>query len=98
VEEQTHTSVSTFLSVIGTALGFWLFLSGGLPRQAPYSSHAIPQPVAVESVTHYEIAKRNGPAMDACVQPGHWHARDEDDSQKWQGIERSDCALAWLSR
>jgi hypothetical protein len=58
--------------------------------------------VATDFVKQYEIAKKRGGAMDACVQAGvvaaaYLQAKDENEFKKWKAIERTDCARAGVA-
>lgn len=58
--------------------------------------------VAADAVTQYEIAKRQGDAMQTCVQAGmvsaaFLQAKDEANYTKWKATERADCARAGLA-
>ena len=68
-----------------------VFLWGGVEKQ-----------VAADAVKQYEIAKRSGTAMDACIHAGlaaaaYLQAKDEAHYQQWKQTEKADCAKAGLS-
>ncbi|OPX99890.1 MAG: hypothetical protein A4E58_00202 [Syntrophorhabdus sp. PtaB.Bin006] len=61
------------------------------------------QQVAVDAQKQYEIAKRNGTAMEACVHAGlvaaaYLQAKDEPNYQRWKQVEVSDCDRAGVPR
>jgi hypothetical protein len=68
--EQKNKLARSAISVIGVVAAGWYFFGGGLEKQAANSMQKIEQQVASDAVKQYEIAKRNGTAMDSCVQAG----------------------------
>jgi hypothetical protein len=63
----------------------------------------IQKQVVNDAVAQYNIAKRNGTKMDACVQAGFvraavLQAKDEKAHQLWKLIEATDCKAAGLKR
>ncbi len=67
--------------------------------QAEREMRRISRDVAAKAVREYEIAKRNGSAIDAYVHAGlaaaaFLQAEDEDNYKKWKAIERQDGILA----
>ncbi len=81
----------------------WYYFGGGLEQQADRSLDQIKDKVAADAVVQYGIAKRNGTAMDACVQAGlvaasYLQAQNEVSYQEWKQIEKADCARAGLPR
>lgn len=81
----------------------WFYFGGGLEHQAVRSLQGIKEQVAADQIKEYGIAKRNGSAMDACVMAGFTaaaflQAQDERSYARWKATERSDCALAGISR
>ncbi len=59
------------------------------------------QQVASDAVQQYEIAKRNGSKMDACVHAGivaaaYLQAKNEMSYQQWKRIESTDCSSAGI--
>ena len=65
-------------------------------EQSADSSESIEQQVTADAVRQYEIAKRNGSAMDACVQAmqvsmSFLQANDEQNYAKWKDVERMEC-------
>jgi hypothetical protein len=60
---------------------------------------AVEQRVVDDSIRQYEIAKRSGTKMDACVHAGFVsaaciQAKDESCFKKWKAVEKSDCSRA----
>lgn len=58
---------------------------------------------AADFVKQYEIAKRSGTAMDACVHAGlagaaFLQSKNEAEYQKWKKIEKADCQAAGISK
>ena len=81
----------------------WYYFGGGLEMDASRRMQDIENKVAADAVTQYGIAKRNGNAMDACVQAGmvaaaYLQAKDEGHYQQWKQTERGDCASAGIQR
>ena len=81
----------------------WYFWGGGLQQQASTNLDQIKQQVASDSVQQYNIAKRDGTKMDACVQAGlvtaaYLQAQDESSYQQWKQIESADCSAAGVPR
>jgi hypothetical protein len=89
VGEKTNVARLVVAIVIAIASA-WYFFGGGLEQR-----------VASDAVDQYEIAKRDGSAMDACVHAGlvaaaYLQAKDEPNYQLWKAKEDSDCAHARL--
>ena|SRR5690349_3442491 len=88
----------------GIFLGFLVYLfGGGVERQAARDMERIEQQVADDAVKQYEIAKRNGTAIDACVHAGmvaaaYIQAKDEPSYRRWKDIEATDCSKAGVPR
>ncbi len=81
----------------------WYYIGGGLENQAARDLQKIQDKVAADAVTQYEIAKRNGSQIDACVQAGmvaaaYLQAKDEAHYQQWKQTEKADCAKAGVPR
>lgn len=77
----------------------WFFVGGGLEKQAASDMQKIEIQVAADAVNQYEIAKRQGNAMQVCVQAGlvsaaYLQAKDEPNYNKWKKIESDDCRRA----
>lgn len=81
----------------------WFYYGGGLENEANRKMQEIENKVASDAVDQYGIAKRNGSAMDACVQAGmvtaaYLQAKDEANYQKWKQTEKTDCSAAGLNK
>lgn len=75
------------------------FFGGGLEHQAAKEMNKIETQVATESVEQYNIAKRQGDAIQICVQAGmvsaaYLQAKDESNYQTWKATEGEDCKAA----
>jgi hypothetical protein len=98
-KSQPVNAVRGVIGIILAAGAVWFFFGGGLEHQAAKDMHRIEQQVAEDAVNQYQIAKRSGTSMDACVHAGfvsaaYIQAKDEDNYQKWKAIEKSECAVA----
>jgi hypothetical protein len=98
VDKKTSSTQAIFGLVI-VAASAWYFFGGGMEKQAGKDLEAIEKTVASDAVTQYQIAKRNGSAMDACVQAGmvsaaFLQAKDEGSYKTWKATEKADCATA----
>jgi hypothetical protein len=77
-------------SLIALGWGAWFFFSGDLQGK-----------VAGDGIEQYNIAKRNGTAIDACVhagivRPAFLQAKDGPNYQKWKITERTDCRITGM--
>jgi len=100
---QSSNAVRGFVGIILAAGAAWFFFGGGLEHQAAKDMNRIEQQVAEDAVKQYEIAKRSGTSMDACVHAGlvsaaYVQAKDESNYQRWKAIEKSDCAIAGVQQ
>ena len=86
------------LAVFG--IGIWYYFGGRLEQQAATSMQQIENKVATDAVTQYNIAARNGTAMDRCVQAGMVSAAflQAKDEGNWKQTEKRDCERAGISR
>jgi hypothetical protein len=92
-------------AIVGLVVGIGIllyFFGGGLERDAEKEMNRIEQQVAADSVRQYEIAKRNGKAMDAYVHAGlvaaaYLQAEDEANYRKWKSIETQEAKKAGMS-
>lgn len=94
---------SQILGVIVFGGLVWYFFGGGLDQQVSRDMQKIQNKVAADSAAQYDIALRNGTAMDRCVQAGmvtaaYLQAQDEANYQKWKIVEANDCASAGVPR
>lgn len=88
--EKKNESLNAIVTVIVMAGLLWYFFGGGIDKQ-----------VAKDVVDQYNIAKRNGNAMDACVHAGivtaaYLQAKDESNYSNWKARRDMDCAKAGL--
>ncbi len=93
--EQNNDSQETKIArtILGAIafVGFgWYLLGGG-----------IEQHVAKDAKKQYEMTKRQGNAIEQCVQAqfvaaAYLQAKDEVNYQKWQRIKQQDCSNAGL--
>jgi len=91
--------VAAVIGLVVVGAGIWFYFGGGLEKQAQKDLGHIQQQVAEDAVKQYEIAKRSGSAMDACVHAGlvaaaYLQAKDEANYQRWKQIEAEDCRRA----
>jgi len=89
-KSEGQKALSGLISLIVLGIAAWYFFGGGLESN-----------VADDAIEQYEIAKRSGTPMDACVHAGivraaYLQAKDEDNYQKWQSVERRDCQNAGM--
>lgn len=83
------------------AASAWYFFGGGLEKQAAKDMQRIETQVATDAVKEYDIAKRNGSAMDAYVQASFvaaafLQANDEYSYKKWKAIEEQEALRAGM--
>lgn len=111
-QQVTGLQALVTIGVVGGLI--WFFVGGGLERQtakemsrvnaqAAIEMNRIEAQVAQDAVKQYEIAKRNGTAMDRCVQAGmvtaaFLQANDEANYSAWKRTEEADCRAAGLPR
>ncbi|WP_074406093.1 hypothetical protein [Aquimarina megaterium] len=94
-------AIQIILGGIITIVFLAFFFGGGLEKQAKKEINKIEIQVANDAVKQYEIAKRNGSAMDAYVQAGlvtaaYLQANDERNYKKWKKIEEQEGKNAGL--
>lgn len=83
----------TFIFSLFISIAFILyFFGGGLENQTQKELNKIENQVAKDVEKQYQIAKKNGTAMDAYVQAGivaaaYLQANDEKNYKKWKKIE-----------
>lgn len=99
--EKKSNTASSIISVILAIVVIWYFYGGGLEKDAANSMKSIQNQVVADAVKQYEIAKRNGTAMDICVQAGlvsasYLQAQDESNYSIWKMTEKQDCARAGI--
>jgi len=93
--------IGAIATLIFAAGSFWFLFGGGLEQQTENTLQNIREQVADDLVEQYEIAKRSGDAMDACVHAGivaaaFLQAKDERNYQKWKEIEKRERQRAGL--
>lgn len=76
------------------------FLSSGKGQAGALQN--IHDQVAADAVAQYEMTKRGGSPIDACVHAGmvtaaYLQAKDESNYQKWKATESADCKAAGMS-
>jgi len=81
-----------FISLIILVASLWYF----------FGYKGVEKSVADDAIAQYGIAKRNGSAMDRCVQAGMVTAallqsQEEAKYREWKDVENADCAAAGLS-
>lgn len=103
-EKAKHLSGGqVLLSLVIAAGTIWFLAGGGLEKQTANEMKKIENQVAADAVHQYEIAKREGNAIQVCVQAGfvsaaYLQAKDESNYQQWKKIEGEDCRRAGVSR
>lgn len=94
--------IASFVIVPLFAIGWFAFVfGGGLEQQAAQSLRAIQADVAADAIEQYNIAKRNGSAIDAYVQAGivvaaFLQLQDESNYQKWKQIQEEEARRAGM--
>lgn len=84
-------------------LGIWWFSGGGIEKQAATSMQKIHSQVVTDAVDKYNISKRQGDAIQICVQAGmvgaaYLQAKDEANYQLWKKTEEQDCKRAGIRK
>ena len=80
-------------------IGLWWYFGGPLDHHVASEMSKIEHQVAADAVNQYNIAKRQGDAMQICVQAGfvsaaYLQAKDEQNYQAWKRTEATDCKRA----
>lgn len=78
-------------------------LLAGCESYAAAELDRIHEQVARDAVAQYQIAKRGGDAMQACVHAGmvaaaYLQAQDEPHYREWLAVERRECDAAGVPR
>jgi hypothetical protein len=94
--KNTISAIVTLVVVGGMA---WYLFGGGLEKEGAKEMARIEQSVADDAVKQYDIAKREGDAMQVCVQAGfvaaaYLQAKEEGSYERWKGTEKADCRRA----
>lgn len=77
----------------------WFFAGGGLDKKVAHEMQNIENQVAIDAVNQYQIAQRQGNAIQVCVQAGlvsaaYLQAKDEPNYRQWKKTESEDCSRA----
>ena len=96
-----NSTVQTVLGAITVFFVAYYFFGGGLEKQAAKNMQDIHDQVASDAVQQYEIARRNGTAIDVCVRAGlvsaaYLQAKNESSYQHWKQIEKDTCTAAGI--
>lgn len=96
-------SAGAVIALLLMGVAGWYYFGGGLESQANRTMQDIKDKVAADAVVQYGIAKRNGTAMDVCVQAGmvaaaYLQAQNEAQYQQWKQTEKADCAKAGIEK
>lgn len=88
-------SLKIIIGVVVLIIALSFIFGGGVEEQAKKELDKIENQVANDAVKQYEIAKKNGSAMDAYVQAGivaaaYLQANDEENYKKWKKIEEEE--------
>ena len=88
-------SLKIIIGVVVLIIALSFIFGGGAEEQAKKELDKIENQVATDAVKQYEIAKKNGSAMDAYVQAGivaaaFLQANDEENYKKWKKIEEEE--------
>ena len=100
-EKKEMGGVQAVVVIAIAGAGLWFYFGGGLDHVAASQMADIEAKVAIDAVTQYDIAKRNGSAMDRCVQAqmvaaAFLQAKDEPNYAAWKKVSGADCAAAGL--
>jgi hypothetical protein len=103
MSEKKNSAVGGIVGIIVAIGAAWFFFGGGLEKQTANEIQKISNQVAEDAVKQYEIAKRNGNAMDALTQAGivaeaYLQAKDEVNYQKWVKIRKAEAARAGMPK
>lgn len=88
-------ALKIIIGVVVLIIALSFIFGGGVEEQAKKELDKIENQVANDAVKQYEIAKKNGSAMDAYVQAGivaaaYLQANDEENYKKWKKIEEEE--------
>lgn len=94
-------SLKIITGLIVVILVLVLMFGGGTDELVDKELQKIENQVATDAVKQYEIAKKNGSAMDAYVQAGivaaaFLQANDEENYKKWKAIENDEAKNAGI--
>ena len=90
------------MKAIVLSLGFVVMLVG-CDAATDMQMDKVHNKVADDMVAQYEIAKKQGDAMQTCVQAGmvsaaYLQAQDEAKYNEWKAIEKTDCKVAGIDK
>ena len=99
--ENNNNNAKAIISLLIFIGLIWFYFGGGLEKQVAKDMERIENQVATDAVKQYEIAKRNGSAMDAYLQAGlvtasYLQAKDETNYKKWKEIENEEAKNAGM--
>lgn len=91
--------INSIITIIVIGALILYFFEGGIENDATSELQEIESQVAQDLILEYQMAKRNGSAVDACVHAGlvaaaFLQANDEANYRKWKGIETEECRKA----
>jgi hypothetical protein len=97
------TSAGAVITLLLFGALMWWYFGGGMTSQVNQTMQGINNQVASDAERQYDIAKRNGSAIDACVHAGlvaasYLQAQNEPSYQRWKRVEKADCAAAGIPR
>lgn len=101
-KEASNLSGGRVLSIFVLAsIAIWWYAGGSFDHHIASEMSKIEYQVAANSVNQYNIAKRQGDAMQICVQAGlvsaaYLQAKDEQNYQTWKRTETEDCKRAGI--
>lgn len=95
-------NVKGIISLVIFIALIWFLFGGGLDDQVKSEMQRVENQVAIDAVAQYDIAKKNGSAMDAYVAAGfvsaaYLQAKDEENYKKWKAIETTEGKRAGIS-
>jgi hypothetical protein len=97
------STAATVVSLLIVGAFVWFFYGGGAEREAAAHLDDVERTMASDAAAQYEIAKRHGSAMDACIAARHLsaaylRAKEEAKYAAAKQVEHADCVKAGLSR
>jgi len=101
-EQSKNLSAGQVLSALILVGGMlWWFASGGLEKRAADDLQRIKNQVAADAIKQYDIAQREGNAMQTCVQASlvsaaFLQAHDESNYRQWKEREKYVCESAGI--
>lgn len=96
------SGVQIIMGLVAGGVAIWIYTSigGNVGDKLVAQQIAnVEAEVAADAVKEYEIAKRQGDAMQICVQAGfvsaaYLQAKNESHYQQWKATEKGDCKRA----